>query len=59
MPVKKSVGWDEIDEVVAECTSAEETARTDFPERTYEEGVKAGIEWVTGLAESHPLDKEE
>lgn len=56
MGVKKSVGWKEIDEVVALC---EEKACTDFPELTYEDGVKAGIEWITGLGESHPLDKEE
>jgi len=57
MGVKKSVGWKEIDEVVGEIEVKGQD--TDFPERTYEEGVKAGIQWVTGLADSHPLDKEQ
>jgi hypothetical protein len=57
MPVKKSVGWKEIDEVVAECEANSEN--TSFPERTYEDGVKAGIQWVTGLGDSHPMEKEE
>lgn len=60
MPVKKSVGWKEIDEVIADCTTAQESGKTDFPERSYEEGVMTGIKWVTGLVDDeHPLDKEE
>lgn len=59
MPVKKNVGWPEIDEVIAECSTSQDSGNTKFPERTYEDGIKAGIEWVTGLGESHPLEKEE
>ncbi len=59
MPVKKAVGWAEIDEVIAECTTAQDTDRTAFPDRTYEDGIRAGIEWVTGLGDSHPLEKDE
>jgi hypothetical protein len=57
MPVKKSVGWADIDDAVEKCD--DKGGQTDFPDRTYEDGVKAGIEWVVGLAESHPLDKGE
>ena len=47
----------EIDDMLAQCTDAENEDTTNFPEMTYEQGVKAGIRWLTGETECHPINK--
>ena len=45
-----------IDDVLAQCKDAENKDKTNFPNMTYEQGVKAGIGWVTGETEEHPIN---
>ena len=47
---------DEIDEVLNECVEAEGKGHSRYPGMTYEEGVRAGIEWALGLADEPPFD---
>jgi len=48
---------EEIEDTINECSMLEEEGRTKFPGMTYEQGVKAGIDWVTGQSDEHPLDE--
>lgn len=47
---------DEIDEVLNECVEAEAQGHSRYPGMSYEEGVRAGIEWALGLSEAAPFD---
>ena len=47
---------EDIDDVLNRCSEAEEDGRTDVPGMTYEQGVKAGIEWLTNREASGPLE---
>jgi len=38
----------EIDEVLNWCSEAEEEGISNYPGMTYEQGVKAGIDWLQG-----------
>lgn len=58
MPKTKAVSWDDIDEVIAAISEKQDSGKTDFPDRTYEDGIRAAIEWVTGIGDTHPLDRE-
>lgn len=49
---------DELWELLNSCADSEDTGHTDFPGLTYEQGIKAGIEWAMGENSDHPLDKE-
>ena len=44
----------EIDEVLNWCWEAEERGRSHFRGMTYEQGVRAGIEWATGRSNERP-----
>lgn len=58
MPKTRAVTWDEIDQIIEQIDEKQETGSTDFPGKTYEDGIRAAIEWVTGMGDLHPLDKE-
>lgn len=45
----------EIDNLLNECMEKEELGETKYPGMTYEQGVKAALEWVQGYGEN-PLD---
>ena len=44
-----------IDSVLNRCAEAEEEGITAVPGMTYEQGVKAGIEWLTTSGADQPL----
>lgn len=46
---------EEINDVLNECADAENSGRSKVPAALYEEGVKAGIQWLTGDTNDHPL----
>ena len=48
---------DEINDVLNRCIVSEETGESQWPGMTYEQGVKAALEWVQGYGE-HPLEDE-
>jgi hypothetical protein len=45
----------EINNVLSECSEREELGETKYPGKTYEEGVKAALEWAQGYGEN-PMD---
>ena len=47
---------DEIDDVLNQCIEAEAEGRRRYPGMSYEEGVRAGIEWALGLTDDPPFD---
>jgi len=46
----------EIDEVINECNESIDEDTTQYYAMTYEEGVKAALEWVTGDVDEKPFD---
>lgn len=38
----------EIDRVLAEVAKVDDHAKSNYPTSSYEEGVRAGIEWILG-----------
>jgi len=48
---------EEINDVLNRCIESEETGVSQWPGMTYEQGVKAALEWVQGYGE-HPLEDE-
>lgn len=46
----------EINEVLNQCMEAEETGESRWRGMSYEQGVAAGIRWVLGETEDHPLE---
>jgi len=47
---------DQIDDLLNRCVDAKEEGVSKYPGMTYEEGVEAGILWVTGQTNDDPLD---
>lgn len=47
---------DEIDELWDECDDAVSSGKSNFPDRSYEAGVKAAIAWLLGETNKNPLD---
>ncbi len=45
----------EIDNLLDRCINAD-IEGSSYPAMTYEEGIKAGIEWITGQIDEYPLD---
>lgn len=45
----------EIDDVLNQCAASEDSGVSEVPGMTYEQGVKAGIEWLQGSG-SNPMD---
>jgi hypothetical protein len=48
----------EICEVLDECLNCENTSTSIYPGMSYEQGVKAAIEWLIGDTEDHPINDE-
>lgn len=46
---------EEIDEVLNECAETVNRGGSKVPGMSYEEGVQAGILWVTGQSDEHPM----
>lgn len=38
----------EINELLNRCVKAEETGESEYPGMSYEQGIKAAIEWLEG-----------
>lgn len=47
---------DEIEEVIVVCYESETGGGSKFPGMTYEQGVKAGIEWLVGDTDESPME---
>lgn len=45
----------EINDLIDKCADAAMNG-TKFSGMSYEEGIRAGIEWVLGLSDEHPLE---
>lgn len=45
----------EIDAVLNEAEESGERGKTQFPGKTYEEGILAAIQWMLGVSDDHPL----
>ena len=45
----------QIDEVIGQCFEADLKGST-YPGMTYEQGVLAAIDWITGETEDNPFD---
>ena len=52
----KTPTQDEIDEVLNKCSDYTVEGGSKFPGMTYEQGVEAGILWVTGDDDSNPME---
>ena len=46
----------EINELIDKCSEQENTGGSMFPRMTYEEGIKAALQWLFNDSE-HPLDE--
>lgn len=44
----------EIDEVIDWTSESESTGSSNYPGMTYEQGVRAAIDWVTGESDERP-----
>nr|DAL13620.1 MAG TPA_asm: hypothetical protein [Caudoviricetes sp.] len=47
----------EIWDLLNQCSEAEETGSSQYPGMSYEGGIKAAIEWITGDVDIHPLNE--
>ena len=47
---------DEIDDVLNKCVESEESGVSRWPGMTYEQGVKAAIEWMQGFGDNPLAD---
>lgn len=47
----------EIWDLLNQCADAEETGVSSYPGMSYEQGIKAAIEWVTGDTNDHPINE--
>lgn len=50
------VGESEINDLINECAEADDTGISKFPGMSYEQGIRAAIEWITGETKDHPLE---
>ena len=46
----------EINDVLNECAESEEFGESKYPGMTYEQGVKAAIEWMQGYGDNPLVD---
>lgn len=49
---------DEINNLLNQCSDAEEEGVSKYPGMKYEDGIKAAIEWLLGYIEDHPLNEQ-
>lgn len=47
---------EEINDLLNKCAESEDTGESKYPGMTYEQGIKAAIEWLTGDTDDNPLD---
>lgn len=47
----------EIWDLLNQCADAEETGSSKYPGMSYEQGIKAAIEWIIGDINNHPINK--
>lgn len=47
----------EIWDLLNQCAEAEETGSSIYPGMSYEQGIKAAIEWITGDTNNHPINE--
>lgn len=50
------VDQEEIDAVLNRCADAADEGGSDYMGMTYEDGVAAGIKWLTDADSGHPFD---
>lgn len=46
----------EIEELIDQCAEARAMGKSKYPRMTYEDGIRAAIEWLTDKQAEHPLD---
>jgi len=48
----------EINDLIQQCMDSESTGTSKYPGMTYEQGIKAALDWIvdTGQDDYHPLD---
>lgn len=47
----------EIWDLLNQCADAEVTGVSSYPGMSYEQGVKAAIEWIIGDTNEHPINE--
>ena len=47
---------DEINDLLDVCSDSETTGHSRYPGMTFEQGIKAGIEWLTDADAEHPME---
>lgn len=47
---------DQVNDLLNRCAESEETGNSEYPGMSYEQGIKAGIEWLTGQTDDYPFD---
>lgn len=46
----------EVDELINRCVESEVSGCSEYPGMTYEQGIRAGIEYLTGETDDYPFD---
>lgn len=46
----------EIWDLLNQCSQSENEGASKYPGMSYEQGIKAAIEWITGNIQDHPLN---
>lgn len=47
---------EEVDELLNQCSESEDEGVSKFPGMSYEQGIRAGIDWLTGQRDENPMD---
>lgn len=49
---------EQINDLIQKCMDSEDKGGSKYPGMTYEQGIKAALDWVmdTGMDDFHPLD---
>lgn len=55
-PVAVTRTQEEVDAVVDTAAEKINQGRSKFPGMTYEEGVRAALDWITGNIDDHPME---
>lgn len=48
---------EEIWDLLNQCSYAENEGVSKYPGMSYEQGIKAAIEWITGDINDHPINE--
>ena len=46
----------EIWDLLSQCAEVEETGASNYPGMSYEQGIKAAIEWIIGDVKDNPIN---